>query len=119
MGFVEVKAPEQFKFEKPGDSIVGVLLSMTPQKIKEKTALQYTVQRDDGSKATFLATWDLAQKIDKSMLGCPLSVKFSKVDANLGKQGNPAKVFVVMVNRDAKQIVETPIPEFVDEDIPF
>jgi len=119
MAFTEVKAPEQFKFDKPGDKLEGVLLSIMNQTVKGKTAIQYTVERHDGGKATFLATWDLMQKIDRSMLGCPIAVKFDRLHKTIEKNGNRAKMFTVMVDRDAPRADHAGVRDISDEDIPF
>jgi hypothetical protein len=119
MGFTEVKAPEQLRFEKAGDRVEGVLLAITSHTVKGKKTIQYTVARKDGTKVTFLATWDLLQKIDRKMLGYPIAVKFEKHHDSIERNGNRAKVFTVMVDWDAKPTAHANSLEITDEDVPF
>jgi hypothetical protein len=118
MAFTEVKAPEQLRFEKPGDSVQGILIAITPHTVKGKKTIQYMIEKSDASRLTFLATWDLAQKIRPSMLGFPIHVTFEKYHDSIERDGNKAKVFRVMVDRDAKRS-QTEALEITDEDIPF
>jgi hypothetical protein len=119
MPFTEVKAPEQLRFEKPGDCVEGVLLAITSHVVKGKKTVQYTVARKDGNKVTFLATWDLAQKIDRTMLGYPILVKFEKLHESIEKNGNRARVFAVLIDWDAKPTAHVDSLEITDEDVPF
>jgi hypothetical protein len=119
MAFTEVRAPEQFRFDKPGDSVEGVLLATTSHTVKGKKTIQYTVVRKEGNKVTFLATWDLLQKIDRKMLGYPISVKFEKHHDSIERNGNRAKVFTVLVDWDAKPAAHVDSLEITDEDVPF
>jgi len=119
MSFTEVKAPEQLRFEKPGDHVEGVLLAITSHTVKGKKTIQYTAVRKDGNKVTFLATWDLLQKIDRKMLGYPISVKFDKLHDSIEKNGNRAKVFTVLVDWDVKPTAHVDSLEITDEDVPF
>lgn len=119
MGFVEVQAPDQFKFEKIGDYIKGRLLSITKTTVKGKPALQYMTKDDRDHRFTFLATWDLAQKIDATMIGCDIYVELKKFDTELGRQGNAARIFFVSVDRESKDATQVQGPQIGDEDIPF
>ena len=116
MPFVEVKAPEQFRFENPGDTVEGALVAIVPHSVNGKQTLQYTVEREGGDRVTFLATWDLAQKITRKMLGYPIFVKFEKYHDSIERAGNRAKVFKVMVDWSGKPADGL---EITDEDIPF
>lgn len=119
MAFTEVRAPEQFRFEKPGDSLQGNLIAITPHVVKGKKTIQYTMEKSDTSRLTFLATWDLAQKITPKMLGLPINVTFEKYHDSIERDGNKAKVFKVMVDWDAKPSTTVDSLEVGDEDIPF
>src|SRR5262245_25730950 len=119
MTFTEVKAPEQFRFEKPGDRVEGVLLAITSHTVKGKETVQYTVAKKDTNKVTFLTTWDLLQKIDRKMLGYPIAVKFEKFHESIERNGNRAKVFTVLVDWDAKPIGHADAVEITGEDVPF
>jgi hypothetical protein len=116
MSFTEAKPPEQFRFEKPGDCVEGVLLAITSHTVKGKKTIQYTVVKKDGNKVTFLATWDLLQKIERKMLGYPVSVTFDKLHDSIERNGNRAKVFTVLVDWDAKPIAHVDSLELSDED---
>jgi len=119
MSFTEVKAPSQMRFEKPGDRVEGVLLAITSHTVKGKKTIQYTVVGKDGSKVTFLATWDLLQKIDRTMLGYPISVKYERLHESIERNGNRAKVFTVMLDWEAKPAAHADSLEITDEDVPF
>jgi hypothetical protein len=119
MAFTEIKAPEQFRFDKPGDCVEGTLLAITAHTIKGKKTIQYTVGKKDGNKVTFLATWDLLQKIDRKILGYPLVVKFEKLHNSIERNGNRAKVFNIMVDLDARPAAHTDSLEITDDDVPF
>lgn len=118
MAFTEIKPPEQVRFEKAGDCIQGNLIAITPHTVKGKKTIRYTMERSDGSRLTFLATWDLAQKITSKMLGFPISVTFEKYHDSIERDGNKAKVFKVMIDWEAKRSQAEPL-EVTDEDIPF
>jgi hypothetical protein len=121
MAITEIKAPAQVRFEKPGECVEGVLHTITPHTVKGKKTIQYTVVKRDGNKVTFLGTWDLVQKIDRTMLGYPLSVKFEKLHDSIERNGNRAKVFTVMADWDAKPAAHADADslEITDEDFPF
>jgi hypothetical protein len=119
MAFTEVKAPEQLRFEKTSDSVQGVLIAITPHTVKDKKTIQYTLEKSDGSRVTFLATWDLAQKITPKMRGLPISVTFEKYHDSIERDGNRAKVFKVMVDWDAKPSAMIDSLDVGDHDIPF
>ena len=96
----------------------GSLIAITPHTVKSKKTIQYTMEKSDASRVTFLATWDLAQKITTKMLGCPIHVTFEKYHDSIERDGNKAKVFKVMVDWDAKRSQAEAL-EITDEDIPF
>jgi hypothetical protein len=119
MGFVEVRAPEQFKFSTPGQKIQGVLVSMASHTVKGKKVLQYTVRKENGDRVTFLATWDLARKIERRALGHPIYVEFVGDHDSIESNGNKAKVFRVMVDDDTKAEQVADEVEITDDDVPF
>jgi hypothetical protein len=119
MSFTEVKAPEQLRFEKSGECVEGVLLAITSRTVNGKKTIQYTIVRKDGSKVTFLATWDLLQKIDRTMLGYPISIRFEKLHDSIERNGNRAKVFKVQVDWDTRPNAHAGSFEITDEGIPF
>lgn len=118
MAFTEVKAPEQFRFERAGDSIEGILVGIAPHNVKGKKTIQYTVEKGDGTRVTFLATWDLSQKITRKMLGYPVRVTFERLHDSIEREGNRAKVFKVLVDWGAKPAPVEAL-EITDEDVPF
>lgn len=121
MAFTEIKAPKQIRFENPGDSVEGVLIAITAHNVRGKKTLQYTVEEKNGDRVTFLATWDLAQKLTRKMIGYPIFVEYEGLHDSIEKGGNRAKVFKVMVDWEAKPAVSHPDAtlEITDEDVPF
>jgi hypothetical protein len=121
MAFTEIKAPKQIRFENPGDRIDGVLLAITSHTVKGKDTVQYMVEQKNGDRVTFLATWDLAQKITRKMVGHPLFVEFEGLHDSIEKDGNRAKVFKVLVDWAEKPAPNHNEPglEITDEDVPF
>jgi hypothetical protein len=120
-GWKEIPAPELIKWDKPGETIAGVLLTVGTVQIEGKAVQQYTFAF--GEK-TFkcLATYDLRQKITAAHRGCQIRIKYLGEDANIrgGPNNSPMKVFSVQFRgtvsapqANAHGVVVT------DEDIPF
>jgi hypothetical protein len=115
----ELKPPELFKFEQPGQQIEGRLLAMNrvaPDKDRPNAlVLEYLFRLEDGKLVKTLATADLLQKIDRSCIGKFMLIEFLGHDENVSKHGNAMKRFRVCVD-DGMPAVTT---EISDEDIPF
>jgi len=97
----EVKAPEMFKFTKPGEQIAGVLVSIEPTRVNDKDAIEYMlVVNDRGDRMTFLGTNDLNKKIQPLQIGHWLDIRYEKDDNSFTKPGqSAAKVFKVQVSQ--------------------
>lgn len=119
MSYVEVNAPQQISFSKQGDKIQGVLMGISMHAINGKKVPQYTVRKDDGIRVTFLATWDLQQKIDHRAVGHPISIEYVGQYDNIEKNGNKAKKFKVLVDYETKVEPGHSGLEITDDDIPF
>ena len=115
MAYVELTAPEQFKFVTPGDKIEGVLLGASRIRVGGKPTVQYMVGKHNGNRFTFLATADLVQKITREHIGHPIYVEFTGYRDDVEKQGNKMRTFKVMVDQDA---AVDPL-HITDDDIPF
>lgn len=121
-GWTTIEAPELVSFEKLGDTISGVLLSITHVEVSGKRVIQYTLGRDS-KRLKLLATYDLAQKIGRSMIGQGIRIKYRGEDPSISKNGNAMKVFDVQTKAQAGAAASSsqfadgsPI---TDEDIPF
>lgn len=120
----EVKAPEMFQFSKDHPMIEGVYLgstmvSVTDKKTGEvKETLQYMLQDLDGRRFTFLATYDLARKIQRQHVGHWMYVNYEGEDHEIKTQGSPMRKFRVAVGRDLEPGFGNAAP-ITDEDIPF
>jgi hypothetical protein len=98
---VEAKAPEQFQFNKQGQTIEGVLLKIEETTVKEKPALEYTLQTSPTDRLTFLGTANLDKKIRPDYLGHFLSIRYERDDSSFQKPGQSAmKIFRVMVSEE-------------------
>ncbi|HEX3941560.1 MAG TPA: hypothetical protein VHX11_08780 [Acidobacteriaceae bacterium] len=97
----EVKAPEMFKFSKPGQMIAGVLRRIEPTTVNEKEAVEYMLQGENNTRLTFLGTNDLNKKIHPGHIGHYLEIRYENDDSSFQKQGqSPAKVFKVLVSKE-------------------
>ena len=97
----EVKAPEQFQFNKQGQSASGILILIEPSLVKGKEALEYLFQTDTGSRFTCLGTNDLNKKLNANHIGHWVDIKYETDDSSFQKPGhNPMKVFSVRVSKD-------------------
>jgi hypothetical protein len=97
----EVKAPEQFQFTKPGQTVEGVLISIEPVEIKGKPAIEYLFVRENGDRFTCLGTNDLNKKLHPGQIGHMLAIRYESDDASFQKQGqSPMKVFKVLVGKE-------------------
>jgi hypothetical protein len=117
-GWTEQLAPELVKFEKPGETISGILTQIAAVKIEGRNVRQYTLTLGE-KKFRFLGSFDLLQKLGPEHRGCQVRVKYLGQDSNIrgGPNNTPMKVFSV-------QIKGTPTPAehggpITDEDVPF
>src|ERR1039458_8592470 len=98
---VEVMAPEQFQFTKPGQIASGVLLSIEPTTVKRKQAMEYLFEAEGGGRFTFLGTNDLDKKLHPGHIGYFVQIRYVRDDSSFQKPGqNPMKVFKVEVDKN-------------------
>jgi hypothetical protein len=117
-GWKEVPAPELVKWEKVGETIMGVFVAAASVQIDGKAVLQYTFQLGEKTLKC-LATYDLRQKITNALRGCQMRVTYLGEDENIkgGPNNQPMKVFSVQYRGTV-----TTAPQggpITDEDIPF
>ncbi len=99
MTMKEVKAPQQFKFTKQGDSLKGILFSIEPKKVGDKIVNEYLFDLTGGERATCLGLADLEKKIHPVHLGHNMEIRYETDDSSFQKQGqSPMKVFKVLVD---------------------
>jgi hypothetical protein len=99
---VEVKAPEQFQFTKPGQVLEGFLRQIEPTMIKGKEAIEYLFENEDGVRVTCLGTADLNKKINPNHIGHWIQIRYEKDDSSFQKEGqSPMKIFKVLVSKEA------------------
>jgi hypothetical protein len=121
----EVQAPEMFQFTDQKPSIEGVYLGATRVNVKgsdgvRKETVQYMLQDLDGRRFTFLATYDLARKIQPAHVGHWMYVLYEGEDHEVKTQGSPMRKFRVAVGRDLEPgFVGGVASPITDEDIPF
>ena len=104
---VEATAPEMFQFNKIGQDIEGVLLSIEPRSVtdkktgEQKEAIEYMLGNAKGERITFLGMNDLNKKIVPGHIGHYLNIRYERDDSSFTKQGqSPAKIFKVLVAKD-------------------
>lgn len=117
-GWTEVHSPELVQWDKPGETIAGVLLSVGEIAIKGKRVTQYTLQFGD-KRFKFLGTFDLLQKLTRQHTGCKVRIKYLGEDENIrgGANNTPMKVFSVQIQGTPSNGANSgPI---TDDDIPF
>jgi hypothetical protein len=115
-GWQESKAPELIKWDKPGETVSGVLQRIDLITLDGKRVQQFLIALGD-RQFKFLGTYDISQKLNSSHLGCALRIKYLGTDDNIrgGPNGVPMKVFSILFKAP-------PRPEggpISDEDIPF
>lgn len=118
-GWETKNAPDLVKFDKPGVSIAGRLLSCSMIEIEKKHVIQYLITADGKKVFKFLGTFDLAQKLGKSDVGSLVRIEYLGEDKNVSRNGNSMKVFDVQTKRDGGMPAQTASNTITDEDIPF
>lgn len=97
----EVKAPELFQFNKMGQVIEGVLLSIEPVTVKGKEAIEYMLGGETGARVTFLGTADLNKKLQPVHIGHFLSIRYESDNSDFQKEGQSAmRIFRVSVSKE-------------------
>ena len=97
----EVKAPEQFQFNKQGQIASGILLSIEPVSVKGKQAIEYLFQSEGGGRFTCLGTADLDKKLNPQQIGHFIEIRYERDDSSFQKPGQSAmKVFKVQCSKE-------------------
>lgn len=121
-GWSEINAPELIKFEKPGESICGILAQIVMIKIEAqpKPIRQYTLTLG-AKRFRFLETFDIRQKLGPEHRGCKVRIKYLGRDENIrgGPSNTPMKVFSIQIADAIPPGLDRSSPELTDEDIPF
>jgi hypothetical protein len=98
---VEVKAPKQVQFDKQGQTLTGVLVSIEPTTVKDKQAIEYLIMDERGDRSTFLGTADLNKKIHPGHIGHMLEIRYETNDSSFQKEGQSAmKIFKVLASKE-------------------
>jgi hypothetical protein len=96
----EVRAPEMFQFSKDRSRLEGVFLGISRVTVKGKETMQYMIQDIEGNRLTFLATYDLARKIQPGHVGHWMIVAYEGEDPDIKTQGSPMRRFRVAVSKE-------------------
>lgn len=115
-GWKEIPSPELVKWEKPGETICGILIAVGLVEIEGKKVVQYTLSLGEKTLKC-LATYDLRQKITTAHRGCQIRIKYLGEDENIrgGPTNSPMKVFSVQF----KGTANIHGVQVTDEDVPF
>ena len=96
----EVKAPEQFQFSDKHRTLEGIYLGDQPVNVKGKETMQYTIEDERKQRFTFLATYDLMQKIRPEHIGHWMTIIYEGEDNSIQTQGSPMRRFKVGVSKE-------------------
>ena len=102
----EIKEPELRSFENVGDRLVGRLLHLALERIKDKDSgkerdvLHATFEDGDGSLVKIRPSFDLRQKLGKRLLGKRMLVIYDGDNDATRDKGNAMKVFRVFVEHE-------------------
>lgn len=121
-GFREAEGPTLVKFTELGQTLRGLFLKAVPITLQgdngPESVLEVYLQEPGGRVAKFRPSYDIKEKLNKSMLGKEILVRYMSDDANRGRNGNAYKVFGVWVkDREADPAGDTYSAS--DDDIPF
>lgn len=117
-GWTEINAPILYKWEKPGQELIGVLTAIEQVTIEGKRVTQFTLE-EAGQRFKLLAVYDLMQKITRTYVGCRLHIRYLGEDESVkgGANGTPMKRFSVLFKGTPSSA--NPDRPITDEDIPF
>ena len=102
---VEVKAPQQFNFEKAGQTLGGVLIEIEAKEITDKATKETKIVpeylfQDGERRYTCLAPADLQKKVQPGHIGHWLDIRYESDDSSFQKPGqSPMKVFKVLASK--------------------
>jgi hypothetical protein len=113
-GYKESTAPILFKFEKLGDTLEGLLVAFKRDTVKGDEVFEVYVVGARGDYKTW-ASYDLKQKLRKSMLNKRVIIRYVADDDSTAAKGNSMKIFKVWY-RDPEASDGSII---TDDDIPF
>ncbi|SRR5579871_369959 len=117
-GWTDLTAPELIKWEKPGDTLAGILTSLTAITVQGKSVQQYTLQLGE-KRLKFLGTYDILQKLTREHVGCKVRIKYLGEDETVrgGPNNSAMKAFSIQIAGTPHSASQSgPI---TDEDIPF
>lgn len=125
-GWNEQNAPALQKWERPGESVFGKLLSIQIITLDGKRVPQYLLAPDSSHTIKMLGTYDLTQKLTRRHIGMLVRIKYLGQDENIkgGPNNTPMKVFSVHTKADPDAPAGTASQQrdsgpITDEDIPF
>ena len=114
----EALDPEFVRFEN-GTELRGVLLSRQKVTIGGKPAIQYTLQRGDGSIVKFNGTAGMISKLRGDLINHFVSVTCIGEDHMVKRGDNYMKVFEIWFSVEPAQEPAADGLEITDADIPF
>ena len=118
---IEIEEPRLVQFN-TGDVVDGTLIGIEKAKIKdketgvEKVAVKYIIVQPDGVTVFFWGTHQLNQKLRLDHVGHLISIRCEGTDTMVVRNGNPMKVFKVLVSKEKAKDSDLYIS---DADIPF
>jgi hypothetical protein len=118
---METREDPRFVTFNTGDVIEGILLSIQPIQIKDKSAVRYIVREDSGEMVSFLGTFQINSRIHGTDRGRKVIIRCIGEDVMVKRGDNCMKVFEIQVSKKPVIKMPAPIPglEITDDDIPF
>ena len=117
-GWQRLDSPELIQWNKPGETIAGVLLNLTVVEIKGKKVTQYVFAAGK-KRMKCLATFDLMQKLTNAQRGMQVRIKYLGEDEGVKRNGNAMKLFDVVVRPDPDAAPSRDTGPITDDDVPF
>ena len=103
-----------------GEIVAGTLIGIQPIIVRDKRAIRYTVQEDDGSFVAFIGTYQLNTKLRTDDRLKRIEIRCIGEDTMVKRGENCMKVFEVKVSKDrVKTNAENPDLGITDDDIPW
>jgi hypothetical protein len=118
---METREDPRFVTFNAGDVVEGILLSIQPVQIKDKSAVRYVVREEGGELVSFLGTFQINSRIHGTDRGHKIIIRCIGEDTMVKRGENFMKVFEIQVSKKSVIKMPAPIPglEITDDDIPF
>jgi hypothetical protein len=120
-GWVQLKEPTLFNFDKLGQSLVGQLLDIRTEQLKDdggsmRDVLTMRFETGEGEQVKIRPSFDLRQKVGRRHLGRTMLIVWSSENAATEGKGNKMKIFEVWLAPEGGK--SEPPTVITDDDLP-